>query len=117
MHTVLEDTTHPVCITIVLSQFFHMKVAAYNLAELTYMYHDFMYKYKYGTFALFMFKHFIPHSYAMTPHKSSHKRRNSMQLWAFRLSPQYGDSSFCIRSLVSDMLLFFIPKENIHNVS
>ena len=47
------------------------------------MYHDFMYKYKYGTVALFMSKHFIPHSYAMTPHKSSPKRRNSMQLWAF----------------------------------
>lgn len=42
-----------------------------------------MYKYKYGTVALFMSKHFIPHSYAMTPHKSSPKRRNSMQLCAF----------------------------------
>ena len=108
MQTVLEDTTHLMCITIILCQFFHMKIAAYNIAELTYMYHDFMYKYKYGTFALFMFKHVIPHSYAMTSHKSSHKRRNSMQLWAFCLSP--GDSTFCIRSLVSDMLLFFYSK-------
>jgi hypothetical protein len=37
MQTVIEDTTHPVCITIVLSHFFHMKVSAYNLAELTYV--------------------------------------------------------------------------------
>ena len=53
---------------------------------------------------------------ALLHHEQVIHRERLVQCHAILLSPHCGDTTPCIRHLVSDMLLSLIPKENVHNV-
>ena len=54
---------------------------------------------------------FVSHSNDMTSCQSS-----STENVSFNVAPQCGNTTSCIRHLVSDRILSLISKENVHNV-